>query len=79
MEPKNQNGDFSKETMKTQTPSTCGPVHLKAQVAVIGAGHAGVEAALACARMGIDTLLFTLSLDSIANMPEKRKIKSGRR
>lgn len=41
----------------------------KTQVAVIGAGHAGVEAALACARMGIDTVLFTMSLDAIANMP----------
>ncbi len=41
----------------------------KTQVAVIGAGHAGVEAALASARMGIDTVLFTLSLDQIANMP----------
>ena len=38
-------------------------------VAVIGAGHAGVEAALACARTGIRTALFTLSLDSISNMP----------
>ena len=41
----------------------------KTQVAVVGAGHAGVEAALACARMGIDTVLFTMSLDAIANMP----------
>ena len=41
----------------------------KTKVAVIGAGHAGVEAALACARLGIDTVLFTLSLDSVANMP----------
>ncbi|MBQ8208042.1 MAG: tRNA uridine-5-carboxymethylaminomethyl(34) synthesis enzyme MnmG [Clostridia bacterium] len=39
------------------------------QVAVIGAGHAGVEAALACARTGIDTVLFTMSLDAVANMP----------
>ncbi len=39
------------------------------QIAVIGAGHAGVEAALAAARMGVDTVLFTLSLDQIANMP----------
>ena len=37
--------------------------------AVVGAGHAGVEAALACARMGVDTILFTLSLDAVANMP----------
>lgn len=41
----------------------------KTCVAVVGAGHAGIEAALACARMGIDTVLFTMSLDSIANMP----------
>ena len=39
------------------------------QVAVIGAGHAGIEAALASARMGIDTVLFTMSFESIANMP----------
>ena len=37
--------------------------------AVVGAGHAGIEAALASARMGVDTLLFTLSLDAVANMP----------
>ena len=42
---------------------------LQTQIAVIGAGHAGVEAALAAARMGIDTVLFTMSLDAIANMP----------
>ena len=40
-----------------------------ADVAVIGGGHAGCEAALASARMGVDTLLFTMSPDSIANMP----------
>ena len=44
-------------------------MELKTRVAVIGAGHAGVEAALAAARMGLDTVLFTMSLDSIANMP----------
>lgn len=38
-------------------------------VAVIGAGHAGVEAALAAARLGCKTVLFCLSLDTIANMP----------
>ena len=44
-------------------------MELKTQIAVIGAGHAGIEAALASARMGLDTVLFTMSLDSIANMP----------
>lgn len=38
-------------------------------VAIVGAGHAGVEAALAAARTGCKTVLFTLSLDAIANMP----------
>lgn len=38
-------------------------------IAVIGGGHAGVEAALAAARLGCKTLLFTISLDQIANMP----------
>lgn len=41
----------------------------KYNVAVIGAGHAGCEAALACARMGVPTILFTMSLDTIANLP----------
>jgi len=44
-------------------------MELKTQIAVIGAGHAGIEAALASARMGLDTVLFTISLDAIANMP----------
>jgi tRNA uridine 5-carboxymethylaminomethyl modification enzyme len=38
-------------------------------VAVIGAGHAGCEAALACARLGLKTIIFTVSVDSIALMP----------
>ncbi len=41
----------------------------KIDVAVIGAGHAGLEAALACARMGVNTVLFTLTLDLVGNMP----------
>ena len=42
---------------------------LKTQIAVIGAGHAGIEAAVASARLGLDTVLFTMCLDSIGNMP----------
>ena len=38
-------------------------------VAVVGAGHAGIEAALASARMGVDTVLFTINLDAVGNMP----------
>ena len=41
----------------------------KIQVGVIGAGHAGIEAALACARLGLDTVLFTINLDAVANLP----------
>lgn len=41
----------------------------KYDVAVIGAGHAGCEAALASARLGLETILFTVSIDSIALMP----------
>ncbi len=41
----------------------------QADVAVVGAGHAGVEAALAAARLGLSTVLFTISLDAIANLP----------
>ena len=38
-------------------------------IVVIGAGHAGIEAALAAARLGLDTLCFTVNLDSVGNMP----------
>ena len=38
-------------------------------VAVIGAGHAGIEAALAAARLGMHTILFTINLDAVGNMP----------
>ena len=46
------------------TTQTC-----KTEVVVVGAGHAGIEAALASARLGVDTVLFTLSLDALANLP----------
>ena len=38
-------------------------------VAVIGAGHAGIEAALAAARLGLKTVIFTINLDAVGNMP----------
>ena len=38
-------------------------------VVIVGAGHAGCEAALACARMGLETIMFTVSVESIALMP----------
>lgn len=41
----------------------------KYDVCVVGAGHAGCEAALACARLGLETIMFTVSVDSIALMP----------
>lgn len=41
----------------------------KVDVCVVGAGHAGCEAALACARLGLETIIFTISVDSIALMP----------
>ena len=46
-------------------------MELKKQVdvCVVGAGHAGCEAALACARLGLKTVIFTVSVDSIALMP----------
>ena len=44
-------------------------MELQTEVVVIGAGHAGCEAALASARMGTDTVLFTINLDAVGNMP----------
>ena len=44
-------------------------VEQKVDVVVVGAGHAGCEAALACARLGLETIIFTVSVDSIALMP----------
>ena len=44
-------------------------VQEKVDVCVVGAGHAGCEAALACARLGLKTVIFTVSVDSIALMP----------
>ncbi len=41
----------------------------KCDIVVVGAGHAGIEAALAAARLGMDTVCFTISLDAVGNMP----------
>ena len=43
--------------------------HIETDVCVIGAGHAGCEAALAAARIGFRTVIFTMNVDSIAMMP----------
>jgi tRNA uridine 5-carboxymethylaminomethyl modification enzyme len=55
---------YHKENSKTMRydAGTC-------EIAVIGAGHAGIEAALAAARLGMDTVCFTLNLDCVGNMP----------
>lgn len=42
---------------------------IRTDICVVGAGHAGCEAALACARLGLETVVFTVSIDSIALMP----------
>ena len=53
---------FPEITVPTYDAGTC-------DIAVIGAGHAGIEAALAAARLGLRTLCFTINLDSVGNMP----------
>ena len=54
---------------ESQINSEPGQLKEKVDVCVIGAGHAGCEAALACARLGLETVIFTVSVDSIALMP----------
>ncbi len=44
-------------------------IEVTIDVAIVGAGHAGCEAALACSRLGLETVIFTVSVDSIALMP----------
>ncbi len=54
--------EYDKKVMRTYDAGKC-------DIAVIGAGHAGIEAALAAARLGLDTVCFTVSLDAVGNMP----------
>ena len=56
---------------ENQKGSICKMLQIREQVdvCVVGAGHAGCEAALACARLGLETVIFTVSVDSIALMP----------
>ena len=46
-------------------------------VVVVGAGHAGCEAALACARLGLETAVFTVSVDSIALDRKSTRLNSS--
>ena len=61
--PKQESGGIRKEDKKMSY------VYESYDVAVVGAGHAGCEAALACARLGLNTVMFTVSMDNIALMP----------
>ena len=44
-------------------------------IAVIGAGHAGIEAALAAARLGLSTVCFTINLDAVGNIDRKSVVR----
>jgi len=60
---------FILEKMSEVTVIKENGIREKVDVCVVGAGHAGCEAALACARLGLETVIFTVSVDSIALMP----------
>lgn len=60
---------MSEENMQEKNAQKKREIREKVDVCVIGAGHAGCEAALACARLGLETVIFTVSVDSIALMP----------
>ncbi len=57
------------ENVEIKLPDTASYYAGEYDVVVIGAGHAGCEAALACARLGFSTALFSINLDAVANMP----------
>ena len=58
-----------KTTLRYRKCENMPEIREKVDVCVVGAGHAGCEAALAAARMGLETVIFTVSVDSIALMP----------
>ncbi len=57
------------DNIDIKLPETASYYAGECDVAVIGAGHAGCEAALACARLGLSAMLFSINLDAVANMP----------
>ena len=57
------------DNIDIKLPETASYYAGECDVAVIGAGHAGCEAALACARLGLSAILFSINLDAVANMP----------
>jgi len=64
-----QISDMNTNDTKGESSNQVLGIHETVDVCVVGAGHAGCEAALACARMGLETVIFTVSVDSIALMP----------
>ena len=64
-----ENMNTEKNTEMTKKAAKHNTIEETVDVVVVGAGHAGCEAALACARLGLETIVFTVSVDSIALMP----------
>ena len=64
-----ENMNTEKNTEMTKEAAKRNTIEETVDVVVVGAGHAGCEAALACARLGLETIVFTVSVDSIALMP----------
>lgn len=64
-----ENMNTEKNTEMTKEAAKHNTIEETVDVVVVGAGHAGCEAALACARLGLETIVFTVSVDSIALMP----------
>ena len=65
-------------TERSSAPSCGVPASERFDVIVVGGGHAGCEAALTCARLGLSTALFALNLDRIAWQPCNPAVEIGR-